>query len=509
MYSYALFSRRPAATTVRKALVGLYLGHLGTRVIKTWRSGIHVLDRVAEQQATTCRRWQSGRYQPGIKLVIFLPLLREQANVAELLRAICRLEFPPDRILVVPITTEREEGEIRDRKALAQALVEDISRGASSLSQLWNYSRWFAARRLRLWALMDTESAARDIMRTIAAPSTREILERLLEQEYFYFPVLHVHYPHIQGNKASQMNYALEVITREGVIEDPPRTYVGVYDADSRPHPMSLLSLALHAEEDLAPAFQQFSIYLAGAQSLGAVMRNEAWLQTARSIAVEYPRQLRVNKDLETGIATGKTFTYCIGHGEFLRADWLVDARFPEKPLVDDIPTGFMLSLARQRIVPLPFFDICTVPNSVFEFWRQTQTWFRSQLDYSGPVARANHYFGEVPLFRCLRGGLEQLAANMTWLLSGPLDSLIFFVSLAKRRRLETALILALLSLEAWVSWQLTRRLLDTHLDTAHLPRFRFHPLAVVRPTLKSIGPWLTLFEILTGRHARPYKTER
>ncbi|MET0404991.1 MAG: hypothetical protein ABW123_21425 [Cystobacter sp.] len=496
------------------ALAGLYSGVVVAGALGCWRQGSQRIKRIVEAQQQVAREWASAP-TPTIQVVLLLPMLREQSNVRELFTAVNQLDFPSEHLLVVPVTTERETADQAGRESAAEALLADLEAGRQGARFLWTHSRRFPVRKLRAWVqtYQRGEEGKREVRESLQAslrqPSTRSCVEGLLAEGALRAPFHHVHFPGMRGNKATQMNHALDVLRERGVFQNPERTYVGVYDADSRPPRLSLASLALAAREDPAPAFQQYPIYLKDADRLGPLMRNEAWLQTARSLCVEYPRQLEVNEALLQGREAGRTFTYCIGHGEFLRADWLLRAHFPELQPIDDLPTGYMLSLARQRIVPLPFFDFCEVADSLPEFFHQTSTWFAGQSDFRDPLERAERYFGAVPRARAWRGRAEQALANIQWASTGPLRLLLVAACLVTGAWPGALALVASFALETTVWWRLSLRLVEAHAEAGHLPRAGFQWSAVVRPLFTAVGPCTYLLRKLFAQQLPTYKTER
>jgi hypothetical protein len=447
-------------TPIIEALTAVYTAWIIGRAAVEFRRGTATIAWIEAGQTALALPRTSAVADPGdVNVILLLPLLREQSTVSDLLRAIDRLEYATERVVVVPITSEKEAHE--------DALSGQVGR------------------------------------------TTRDVLMTHLAAEPGRFRVLPLHVPSVDGNKASQMNMALDELAARGYFETPLRTYVGVYDADSRPPAASLRALALAARTDGAPAFQQYPIYLLEAGSRGLWMRMEAWLQTSRTVCVEIPRQRRVNDDLHRGRAAGRTFTYCIGHGEFLRSDWLMRMRFPEAPVIDDLPTGYMLSLARQRIVPLPVCDFCSVPPRVGVFVRQTATWFSAQLDHAGPLVRARDGFGPVPRLRAWRGRAEQMWANIHWAARGPVRVVALGGLGITGRWWGMAALVSAFAIEAAARWSMTHRLLERHVESRVLPRFAFDLRAIFRPWLKSAGPCLHLLRLLSRRPAAAYKTER
>ncbi len=305
------------------------------------------------------------------------------------------------------------------------------------------------------------------------------------------------------------MNFALKTLRRMGIVESECETYIGVYDADSAPDPFTLNAISSwvnnHKKKPLA--FQQYPIYLRNYQRLGSIMRNEAVLQTAHSLCVEYPRQTRVNLAINARRIAGPTFTYCIGHGVFFRSDWLFSSEFPEKPPVEDLSIGFMLSLGEKRVETLPFFDLCTVPSGIEAFIRQTAIWFDAQLEFRDVVNSARRNFHDVRSARVIRGVGEQVFTNAKWLLAGPFRILAFAFGILGFHWVLVAALMGSWFLESRLEWSVTSRLESQLSRVGQSPVFNW--MAIFRPILKSCGPCLVAVNRLFGRQMIHAKTER
>ena len=495
--------------SLSSAFLTFYALCLGFGILRRGHLGRKTIVKMADERQKISML--ESTHQPTINVILLLPLLREQPMLEGLLDAIDALTFPTERLLVVPITTEVESANFEQRAKAAQMVRADLQSGSFGWKKIWIHSSHFSVSLLRQWANTfdrDPVTVLGEIDTYVHQADTRQTLQTMLRDRHTNKVFRHVHYPHRAGNKASQMNYALDMLRKEGHISEAVSTYIGVYDADSRPPPSSLLALSVAANQDRAAAFQQYPIYLGDVDESGYFMNSEAWLQTAHSVCVEIPRQLSVNSAITANKRFGSTFTYCIGHGEFLRADWLLNVQFPEKPPIDDLPTGIMLSLAQQRIVPLPIFDLCGVPHSIFDLFRQTANWFLAQSDYQGPFERAKS-FGLVPPLRRIRCVIEQLITNIGWAGRGVFRVTVLISAINTLAWPLLLLIVLLFFIEAMVYWNITRKLIDSQQDWAGLPRLPFRYSSITRPFLQSIGPCLSLYRQVMRRKSIVYKTER
>lgn len=448
----------------------------------------------------------------GIKIILLLPLLREQLTVETLLTHLETVEYPPELLTLVPVTTDREEIDRTSRQAGANDLVRDLNAGRSSIWCRRQHGRLFGDAKIRAWHsawAANPSSVVSEIAESASGPTTKQVIERVLGETSSRYRTILINCPEVTGNKATQMNFALSQLVAAGVLSGDVDTYVGVYDADSRPDSRTLLDLAVLASDGRAAAYQQYPVYLQSVFKCDKWMQNEAMLQTSRSVCVEYPRQIRVNTSLRRGDSAGPTFTYCIGHGEFLRADWLLRTGFPEETPIDDLPTGLMLSLARQRIEPLPTFDTCSVPESVWDFVRQTRNWFAAQLVFDVSVKMANAGFGATPNLRRIRGQLEQFFSNAIWALAGPVRLISLALGVWHSAWSGVAALVLAFVVEAAIQWHVTLRVAAQVSEVRPVQAFRIS--TILRPIIKSIGPCLVLLDWCLRREpdSATYKTER
>lgn len=485
-------------------VVAFYAFAIGMSAILNYFKGEKTLAEIANR-----RVFLDEEQSEAIRFVLLLPMLREQSEAVELLYRMDQLDYPPDRILLVPITTERERADLGARIDAAERIINDLESGGPGTVSRWRYSRYFSGELIdkmqNEWA-SSSEDLRTKIREMVAGPTTKEVVLDHLSKWNPRCQIIHLHYPKTSGNKAKQMNFALATLTQAGVLRPDEATYVGVYDADSAPDPHTLRVLSTYARQNRPVAFQQYPIYLRHCGKLSRLMRNEAMLQTAHSVCVEYPRQRRVNSAILAGRNAGPTFTYCIGHGVFLRSDWILKVGFPETAPVEDLPLGFMLSLGKKQIWTLPLFDFCTVPSSTNAFVRQTATWFEAQMEFREVIRSAYKHFGHVHTLRSARGFLEQMLTNAKWLLAGPCRVIAAIAALVAGSWIGLLALLSACLLEARLEWGVASHLVS-RMSVVAAPSFDW--LAVARTVLKSCGPCLVIFQRLCGLPPIRSKTER
>lgn len=259
------------------------------------------------------------------ELVILVPVLREQKQLQKILQSLGKLPYSGNKRIMV-VTTEREIAE--------------------------NNGEY--------------------------GGTTVELAKNSIAELQHQYPSLygHIHYPKAVGNKASQLNYAFREMTKNR--EDLSACYIGVYDADSRPASDTLLHIGeLIAHEETMGrswpiAMQQPALFLGNFQSVSWYLQLEALFETRWVLGQEL-RQLRASTcSIVQSIAP---YAYCVGHGMFIRADFLQKTGgFPEPS--EDVPLGHRLTFLGIPIHPLPVYDVCDVAPHVSTLIRQSGFWF-------------------------------------------------------------------------------------------------------------------------------------
>jgi len=199
-------------------------------------------------------------------------------------------------------------------------------------------------------------------------------------------PVLsRFHYPYPEGNKASQLNYAISSL---GLFEAEDQVFIGTYDIDSRPHRDTLLILGQDYLQALKKplVFQQFSLYLKNFEDLNLALKASAVYQSLWSLCYEIPVARKQYKLLSKAKKFLHFFNfnliYCIGHGHFVRWDVLKSiGLYPTYTNTEDLQLGYLLSFQQIPIKPLPVLDNSSMPNTIKAFLMQNARWFGGELD--------------------------------------------------------------------------------------------------------------------------------
>lgn len=352
------------------------------------RRTLATVDRAVPQSPASALAF--GSAQVPVHFVV--PVLREQAHVraaarhfAPLLRAL------PESTLTF-VTTSREEDE---RGVLsAELAAQDSARvRAADFPQLSEQERE------ALTAVQATAPGGRLTRHAAAAvlarfPSTKNVVEELLADPTMAgLNVCHVHYVG-NGRKAGQVNQAAAALPQADKL-----SYIALYDVDSRPGLQLLeatLTLArrhLHYDGQLPPVMQQSAAFRCWGSSPHAweraACRGAARLQTLWTLRREIPVFHHHNRAVGRGhgpwrrAAGGAGLAQTVGHGLWVRRD-VFDAvgGMPTYTVLDDLPFGYRLTLARIPVRIVPVTATVPAPEDVRSVLAQSRRWFHNYLDY-------------------------------------------------------------------------------------------------------------------------------
>jgi hypothetical protein len=266
---------------------------------------------------------------PRLKFIILLPLLREQAIVAKLVRRMEALDLASvaDARFVF-ITTSRE------------------GKGKGS---------------------------------------TAEILDNVLrEQPHPQFIHLHCN-TGCDRHKADQLNYALKQLGLEGSTDET--LFIGVYDADSSPDPRTLSYVAWAVEQTPSlRAIQQVPFYFQNVRDPKNM--RELYLMTRPlhnvlfAFTIEVPcmrRQAELFSRPATSVkrTVNGWLSHGLGHGEFFRMDTITNHGGFQLPSCDT-QFGHALAFCGVPIHPHPMLDVGQTPEAIQVLMKQGIVWFNS-----------------------------------------------------------------------------------------------------------------------------------
>jgi cellulose synthase/poly-beta-1,6-N-acetylglucosamine synthase-like glycosyltransferase len=290
-------------------------------LVRTWQS----LRWIRDQQAVA-----EDAAPVEVDFVILVPLLREQAVVAQLVDRLAALHYPDDRLQIVLITTARETP----------------GQGPTT------------------------------------ADTLAELLRKRGERRF-----LHVHCNEGTDTcKADQLNFALR---RLGLLgERRTGVFIGVYDADSSPDPRILRYLAwqIHLQKE-AKAFQQVPIYFQNTHRIprsvsGCYVLARPFHNALFALTMEVPEMRLQTLKAQNPSAAWAWFypgwlSHAIGHGEFFRLDVLTDLGGFVAPSCDT-QFGHALAYAGIPLQPVPLLDVGQTPESARILFRQGIVWYNS-----------------------------------------------------------------------------------------------------------------------------------
>mgnify|MGYP004471294319 FL=1 len=209
---------------------------------------------------------------------------------------------------------------------------------------------------------------------------------------------IHYHYPETNGNKSSQLNYAVEQIIKNKV--DMNNTYVSVFDFDSKPDVNTFNSLSKVAEYKNNPdvigqvpmCFKNYVKFSKNPRKILVLLY--AFQQTIRATAIE---KLKLILSSFTNLNIPQ---YCMGACMHIKLKTLVDNdMFPI--FVDDLTLGYRLSIKNCKFAYLPSSNYVLIPNKIFDYVNSSVLIFKGVTTYLTEIKRAKkrNLWGKIKLF--------------------------------------------------------------------------------------------------------------
>lgn len=174
--------------------------------------------------------------------------------------------------------------------------------------------------------------------------------------------IKHIHCPYLQGTKSTQLNYAVEQIKDSLSEQERQKSYIGVYDFDSKPALTVIKELdKIAATQDYPEIVQQVPINL---KNITEVVREGNFMMLLhifqsiiRTVGIELSTLLLYTLNIRLP-------SYCMGAGMYVRLDTLLkNGSFPEP--VDDLTLGYRLYVKGARFTVLPSYNYVEVPKTV------------------------------------------------------------------------------------------------------------------------------------------------
>jgi len=299
-----------------------------------------------------------------------------------------------------------------------------------------------------------------------------------------------INYPNKDGNKAKQLNFAIKKLNSES---EKNNKYFAIFDADSKPQIQAFRYFfnALTKNHDLI--FQMPTLFVQNIDEVSYSNKANAIFQTRRVLAFEIPTWL--NK---------KNLNYLVGHGLFLNSKIFekYNIYFNEKTITEDLIFGYETNL--RNIYPriIPFFDIATVPKSIFLNIKQTARWFSGDLFF---LKNINHNFNLKIFFRYFH--------IFEWIFGSILIIIISVFALFTKNLLLILLILLILFLYLIILHIFALKFIQFFYENKKINFIKMIYGLIVKSSTNSFGPVYGIFrEFLSILKIKKYffeKTER
>ncbi len=242
-----------------------------------------------------------------------------------------------------------------------------------------------------------------------------EKLEKIKDKRF-----IHYHYPETNGNKSSQLNYAIDQIIMSKV--DLENTYISVFDFDSKPDVDTFNVLCKVAEHKNNPdvigqvpmCFKNYVKFSNNSSKILVLLY--AFQQTIRATAIEKFKLL---------ISSFTNFNipqYCMGACMHIKLKTLIENdKFPI--FVDDLTLGYRLSIRNCKFAYLPSSNYVLIPNKIFDYVNSSVLIFKGITTYLSEIKRARkrNLWGKTKLF-------VEGTGNLIVFIVVPLIFLIFYL---------------------------------------------------------------------------------
>lgn len=209
---------------------------------------------------------------------------------------------------------------------------------------------------------------------------------------------LHLHYPETNGNKSSQMNFAVEEIVKSNKF-DIANTYISVFDFDSKPELNTFDNLNKVAQLKNNPdvinqvplSFKNYEKFSKDNKKI--LMLLFTMYYTVRSCGIEKMRLLI------SSLTKFNPIQYCMGACMHIKLSTLLENdKFPI--FVDDITLGYRLSISGVKFAYLPSCNYTLIPNRLYDYMNSAVLIFKGISTYLSEIKRAKgHLINKCRLF--------------------------------------------------------------------------------------------------------------
>ncbi|WP_147426651.1 glycosyltransferase family 2 protein [Trinickia fusca] len=242
---------------------------------------------------------------------------------------------------------------------------------------------------------------------------------------------LHIHYPHQDGLKGDQLNYAMVRLASQLGDTQLKHTFGLIYDADSRPQPDTLV--AFNAAIDRHPGaniFHQSSSFQARRElrsmiDFSTLLAGAGALRANRFVFAHELRKL-LNR-VEGSFLARRIYTHVTGHGLCVRLSFLLQHPFPARTPIEDMEFSFELCVRGEPMIPVKSLDNAEVPPDPKEEFRQLSRW------YAGPGRFLSYFrrYGHRSPIDAFQLSLSAALISLEWLSCAFITPFILWALLA------------------------------------------------------------------------------
>lgn len=209
---------------------------------------------------------------------------------------------------------------------------------------------------------------------------------------------IHFHYPKTNGNKSSQMNFAVDEILK--IEKDLENTYISVFDFDSKPEINTFNELNKVAKLRNNPdAINQvplcFKNYEYFSQDKAKILLLLYTFQhTIRSCAIEKM------KLLISSLTNLKVPQYFMGACMHIKLKSLIENnKFPI--FVDDLTLGYRMSIKNCNFAYLPSYNYTLIPNKIYDYVNSAVLIFKGISTYITEIklSKKSNLWGRIKMF--------------------------------------------------------------------------------------------------------------
>lgn len=392
-----------------------------------------------EKSRSWCASQADASQEPqsqNIAIFVLIPVLREQHQLEDAVDHFIRVaDGSSANICIVFITTEREDADRDDAFAQCQDIFEKLSSDTNTVEEIVRRYPGLGPRSLVIPILEKRYHSVDELRAALQQiPTSRQVIEREIRRveavgKKGLVRVIHYPYANQDSVMAHQVNYGVRYLfeVSDGAII-PDQTYVALYNADSRPDLRTLnIVCELANQEPSLVIAQQYSLYTA--RNHHPLLTAAAIWQTRWSLAVELRRALKQTVQTEQEAAGWMgalkwPFAYPVGHGLFVRLDFLVRSNYlPQTVSNEDQCLGYLLAIQKIRLIPVPVFDHSLVPPDIYQLSRQQSSWFlgpASAFEYVGlarqrKIKQALEFQGQVFALKVLFDAFAWVAGPLAF----------------------------------------------------------------------------------------------